>query len=169
MTATPRDDGEDPARIDTDPRPWSQVQDEQQPLPMPGTGRAKVSPAAALRKRCKEALKGLAYLGSRPLWEPRVTAGKVHFAGSKREFLIGSKGQADVIVTFFGHSFHAELKAGNDRERQSQKDYAPFIHRSHGTRVVVRQPRDLIDAMMHWYETHPATIAEAKRDQARAS
>lgn len=130
------------------------------PLPKLGHG---PSPAAALRKRCKAAVKTLGYLGSRPLWEPRLTAGKVHFGNSKREITVGNKGQTDVVVTWYGHAFHCEIKAGKDRERPSQTAYAPLIQRSHGTRIEVRQPKDLIDAMMHWYETHPATIAEAKR------
>jgi hypothetical protein len=133
-------------------------------LPLPSTGARKESPAASLKRRCKEALKPLADLGSRPLWEPRLTAGKVKFANDKREFGIGNKGQADVIVTWFGHAWHAEIKAGRDRESKSQERYAPFITRSHGTRLIVRQPSDLVESMMGWYRTHPGTVAEALRD-----
>lgn len=130
--------------------------------PMAKLGRG-VTPAAALRKRCKDAVKSLEYLGSRPLWEPRLTAGKVHFGNSKNEITVGNKGQTDVVVTWWGHAFHCEIKAGADRERPSQTEYAPKIKRSHGTRVEVRSAKDLIDAMMHWYQTHPATVAEARR------
>lgn len=130
--------------------------------PMAKLGRG-VTPAAALRKRCKDAVKTMAALGSKPLWEPRLTAGKVRIGKMDRAIQVGNVGQTDVIMTWFSVAWHVELKAGTDRERPSQTEYKPRIAAAHGIRVEVREPKDLIDAMMHWYQTHPATVAEARR------
>ena len=143
---TTRPDSDDPAqppRIDTDPRPWSQVQDEQQPLPIAPRAATKAQPHSALKKRCRDAL--AKWSGARgvliPVQNVKVETGK---GAAKKSFMTGRVGCADDIYLIDGRAVGLEYKMKWDEQRETQIVFQRRWEAAGGVYLIVRSPEQMI-------------------------
>lgn len=114
----------------------------------------KRTPHSLLKAATRAQVRKLAYLGSRPLIQPQyvgyATLDKGH--GKMQKYKVGNPGSGDDLCIFFGRVVALEYKAGADRQRDSQKRWQALFERAGGIYVIVRTPKDAIDALMKVYE-----------------
>ncbi len=119
-----------------------------------GPAPKRPTPHSLLRAATREQIRTLAYLGSRPLIQPQFTgyATLDTGAGKIKRYKVGNPGQSDDLVVFFGHAIGLEYKVGADRQRPTQVRWQQLFERAGGLYVIVRRPKDGVDALMTVYE-----------------
>jgi hypothetical protein len=110
--------------------------------------KAKRTPHSLLKTATIAAIRKLASTGSRPIVVPQFV-GHANVGGG-RKYRVGQPGASDLLCVWHGHAFALELKAGNDRQRDSQAHWQALFERAGGTYLIVRKPADAVDAMLQW-------------------